>query len=124
MGKLQQLSQPQIALGLQQLINQVDDPRQLVYFIATNIRMEIPDAQAILVFLAGRTWRAPELGGDDGLSALSLQRLHHAVYLHRRTGLPLAVSGGATRAGRDEGLAAVVVAVAALSIYLLKRRVL
>jgi uncharacterized SAM-binding protein YcdF (DUF218 family) len=63
------------------------------------------DAQAILVFLAGRTWRAPELDGDDGLSALSLQRLHHAVYLQRRTGLPLAVSGGATRAGRDEGLA-------------------
>jgi ATP-dependent Lon protease len=26
----------------------LDDPRQLVYFIATNIRMELPDAQAIL----------------------------------------------------------------------------
>ena len=26
----------------------LDDPRQLVYFIATNVRMEIPDAQAIL----------------------------------------------------------------------------
>jgi len=26
----------------------LDDPRQLVYFVATNIRMEIPDAQAIL----------------------------------------------------------------------------
>jgi ATP-dependent Lon protease len=26
----------------------LEDPRQLVYFIATNIRMEIPDAQAIL----------------------------------------------------------------------------
>jgi ATP-dependent Lon protease len=26
----------------------LDDPRQLVYFIATNIRMEIPDAQSIL----------------------------------------------------------------------------
>ena len=26
----------------------LDDPRQLVYFIATNIRMEIPDGQAIL----------------------------------------------------------------------------
>jgi ATP-dependent Lon protease len=26
----------------------LDDPRQLVYFIATNIRMEIPEAQAIL----------------------------------------------------------------------------
>ena len=26
----------------------LDDPKQLVYFVATNIRMEIPDAQAIL----------------------------------------------------------------------------
>ncbi len=26
----------------------LDDPRQLVYFISTNVRMEIPDAQAIL----------------------------------------------------------------------------
>jgi ATP-dependent Lon protease len=26
----------------------LDDPRQLVYFVATNVRMEIPDAQAIL----------------------------------------------------------------------------
>jgi ATP-dependent Lon protease len=26
----------------------LDDPRQLVYFIATNVRMEIPDAQSIL----------------------------------------------------------------------------
>ncbi len=26
----------------------LDDPRQLVYFIATNVRMELPDAQAIL----------------------------------------------------------------------------
>jgi uncharacterized SAM-binding protein YcdF (DUF218 family) len=63
------------------------------------------DARAILVFLAGRSWRAPELNGADGLSPLSLQRLHHAVYLHRQTGLPLALSGGATRDGRDEGLA-------------------
>jgi ATP-dependent Lon protease len=28
----------------------LDDPRQLVYFISTNVRMEIPDAQAILEF--------------------------------------------------------------------------
>jgi ATP-dependent Lon protease len=26
----------------------LDDPRQLVYFVATNVRMELPDAQAIL----------------------------------------------------------------------------
>jgi uncharacterized SAM-binding protein YcdF (DUF218 family) len=62
-------------------------------------------AQAILVFLAGRTHKAPELGGNDGLSALSLQRLHHAVWLHRQTGLPLALSGGAAPRPGAEGLA-------------------
>ncbi len=60
------------------------------------------DAGAILVFLAGRNHRAPELGGADGLSALSLQRLHHAVRLHRATGLPIVLSGGAVeRPGQD-----------------------
>lgn len=62
-------------------------------------------AQAILVFLAGRTHRAPELGGKDGLSALSLQRLHHAVRLHRQTGLPLVLSGGAPSPTDNEALA-------------------
>lgn len=51
--------------------------------------------QAILVLLAGRSHHAPELGGSDGLSPLSLLRLHHGVRLHRQTGLPLVVSGGA-----------------------------
>lgn len=62
-------------------------------------------AQAVVVFLAGRTHKAPELGGNDGLSYLSLQRLHHAVRLHRQTGLPLVVSGGATSFDHPEGLA-------------------
>lgn len=63
------------------------------------------DARAILVFLAGRNSHAPELDGADALSPLSLQRLHHAVQLHRQTGLPLALSGGATGDGEREGLA-------------------
>ena len=62
-------------------------------------------APVILVFLAGRTHRAPELGGRDGLSALSLQRLHHAVRLHRQTGLPLVLSGGAPSPTDYEALA-------------------
>lgn len=62
-------------------------------------------AGVILVLLAGRTHHAPELGGKDGLSALSLQRLHYGVRLHRQTGLPLMVSGGAAPEPGDEGLA-------------------
>lgn len=61
--------------------------------------------QAILVFLAGRSHHAPELDGKDGLSPLSLQRLHHAVRLHRQTGLPLVLSGGAESTPDSEGLA-------------------
>lgn len=63
-------------------------------------------AQAVLVLMAGRIRHAPELGGRDALSALSLQRLNHAVRLHRQSGLPIVVSGGAApdEAGA-EGLA-------------------
>lgn len=62
-------------------------------------------AGAILVFLAGRTHRAPELDGADGLSSLSLQRLTYAVRLHRATGLPLVLSGGAVERLDQDALA-------------------
>jgi uncharacterized SAM-binding protein YcdF (DUF218 family) len=57
----------------------VDDPR-------------LGDREAIVVLGGGRA-RAPELGGPT-VSASALQRLRYAARLHRRTGLPLAVSGG------------------------------
>lgn len=73
---------------------------------ATAADIQTSGAKAILVLLAGRTHRAPELAGRDGLSGLSLQRLNHAVRLHRLTGLPLALSGGAAPRPDAEGLAA------------------
>jgi uncharacterized SAM-binding protein YcdF (DUF218 family) len=55
--------------------------------------------QAIVVLMAGRQTAAPELGGRDTVSRLSMDRLSYAVRLHRASGLPLVLSGG--RAGAD-----------------------
>lgn len=49
---------------------------------------------AIVVLGAGRYPAAPEYGGRDMASDRLLQRLQYAAELHRRTGLPLLVSGG------------------------------
>lgn len=51
-------------------------------------------AQAIVVLGAGRYSDAPEYDGADSVSMLSLSRLNYAVYLHKKTGLPLLLSGG------------------------------
>ena len=56
-------------------------------------------AQAIVVLAAGRLQGAPEYGGRDIPDYIALARLRYAAHLHRRTGLPILVSGGAPRAG-------------------------
>ncbi len=50
--------------------------------------------QAIVVLGGGRYHAAPEYGGDDRSNPLEVERLRYAAYLHRQTGLPLAVIGG------------------------------
>lgn len=52
------------------------------------------EAGAIIVLGAGRLENAPEYQGDI-VSASTLERLRYAVRLHRATGLPLLVTGGA-----------------------------
>jgi uncharacterized SAM-binding protein YcdF (DUF218 family) len=52
------------------------------------------NAGAIVVLGAGRDPKAPEYGGDT-VSVYTLERLRYAVRLHRATGLPLLVTGGA-----------------------------
>jgi uncharacterized SAM-binding protein YcdF (DUF218 family) len=54
-------------------------------------------AEAILVFMADVRRANPELAGADALSALSLQRIDHALALHRQTGLPLILAGGSVK---------------------------
>lgn len=52
-------------------------------------------ADAIVVLGGGRYPQAPEYGDADAVSESTLHRLRYAAYLHRRTGLPMLVTGGA-----------------------------
>lgn len=62
-------------------------------------------APAAIIVLAGdyRSF-APEYG-EATVGALTLTRLRHGAYLHRRTGLPIALSGGGTPPEFMPGLA-------------------
>lgn len=51
-------------------------------------------AQAIVVLGGSRITNAPEYGGQDIPSAISLHRLRYAAHLYRSTHLPILVSGG------------------------------
>ncbi len=50
---------------------------------------------AIVVLGGGRYTDAAEFGEGDSVSRETLERLRYGVYLHRLTGLPILVSGGA-----------------------------
>jgi uncharacterized SAM-binding protein YcdF (DUF218 family) len=64
----------------------------------------LPAAEAIVVLCGGRYPRAPEYGGDT-LSERSLVRARYGARLHRLTGLPVLVSGGAVfKEGPPEAL--------------------
>jgi uncharacterized SAM-binding protein YcdF (DUF218 family) len=52
-------------------------------------------AQAIVVLGGGRIPAAPEYGGADAPSQLTLARLRYAATLQKQTGLPVLVTGGA-----------------------------
>lgn len=49
---------------------------------------------AIVVLTGGRSSLAEEFGGIDTVSGLTLERIHYATWLHRKTKLPILVSGG------------------------------
>ncbi len=58
-----------------------------------------PAAEAIVVLGAGSYRDPPEYGAADTVGRLTLERLRYAAWLHRRTGLPLLVTGGKTFPG-------------------------
>lgn len=58
------------------------------------------NAQAIVVLGGGTYFNAPEYGGDT-VSAPALERARYAAWLHRRTGLPVLVTGGAPLGNAD-----------------------
>jgi len=53
----------------------------------------LPRADAIVVLSADVYAAAPEYGGDT-IGVLTLMRLRYGAWLHRKTGLPLLVTGG------------------------------
>jgi len=54
----------------------------------------LKQAQAIVILGGGSHYAAPEYGGEDTVSAASLQRSRYGAWLWRQSGLPLLVSGG------------------------------
>ena len=60
---------------------------------------EVPAAGAIVVLGAGSYRDPPEYDGTDTVGRFTLERLRYAAWLHRRTGLPLLVTGGKTFPG-------------------------
>ncbi len=63
----------------------------------TPTQLRTSRADAIWVLLAGVRRHNPERGGAEWLSAVSLERIDYALTLHRKTGLPIVVSGGSPR---------------------------
>lgn len=61
-------------------------------------------AQAIVVLGSGIYYGAPDFGGDT-VSTTSLERVRLAAHLHRRTDLPLLVTGGLGLAGGENSVA-------------------
>ncbi len=61
----------------------------------TVIGINKPQADAIVVLGGGTYFHAPEYGGKDTVSEITLVRLRFAARLRRETGRPILVSGGA-----------------------------
>jgi uncharacterized SAM-binding protein YcdF (DUF218 family) len=95
------LSTPAVVFKLAELVETIPAPTQQ--------QLLDSDAQGILVLMASVSRNNPELDGADALSSMSLQRIDHALALHRQTGLPIIVSGGSI-SGDSESLAALAAA--------------
>jgi uncharacterized SAM-binding protein YcdF (DUF218 family) len=53
-----------------------------------------PSAEAIVILCGGRNFQAPEYGTKYTLSRLPLARARYGAFLHRKTQLPVLVTGG------------------------------
>lgn len=63
---------------------------------------DLQRAQAIVILGGGNYDAAPEYGGDTTGGA-TLLRVRYGMFLQRRSGLPILVTGGAPYGGRPEG---------------------
>ncbi|MCF6193849.1 MAG: YdcF family protein [Kangiellaceae bacterium] len=81
-----------------QLLNQILQTDQAL--TAKQVKLladEDRDDLAIVVLAGGRIQLAPEYGDIDTVSSSTLQRIQYASWLHRKTKLPILVSGGSLR---------------------------
>ncbi|MDJ0740876.1 MAG: YdcF family protein [Gammaproteobacteria bacterium] len=60
----------------------------------TPTQLRTSRADAIWILMAGSRKHNPEFNGGPWLDALSLQRVDYGLALHRKTGLPIVLSGG------------------------------
>ncbi|WP_374615128.1 YdcF family protein [Sphingorhabdus sp.] len=72
----------------------------LQWYPALNTK-QLNDRQAIVVLGGGSYRQAPEYGGDT-IGYASLERLRYALYLSKRSNLPILATGGAPEGGRSE----------------------
>lgn len=61
----------------------------------------LSQVQAIVILGGGNHRNAPEYGGDT-IGFVSLERLRYGVHLHKKSGLPLLIAGGAPDGGMTE----------------------
>ncbi len=79
------LSMPYVAGGLGTFVQTVP--------ALSEDRLLAEDPQAIVVLAGGMSPYRPEFGGET-VDHVTLERLHYAAHLQRKTGLPVLVSGG------------------------------
>lgn len=80
----------------------LDPPPALAPWALDAMRQSARDTRRVIVVLGGgRDPSAPEYA-QSHLSALSMQRLHYAIYLARRIDAPILFSGGVGHAGSGE----------------------
>ena len=85
------LSLPIVSMKLHQSLQTIPAlSQEQVKQIARTERSDI----AIVLLSGGRASLAEEFGGIDTVSANTLERIHYAAWLHRKTNLPILVSGG------------------------------
>ncbi|HYD33112.1 MAG TPA: YdcF family protein [Methylophilaceae bacterium] len=62
------------------------------------------NAEAIVVLGGSLYFHAPEYAGETTVNGITLQRLSYGARLHRQTGLPILVTGGAVNKHLPEGV--------------------
>ena len=66
---------------------------------AIDVAGPAPKADAIVILSGDVYFSAPEYGGQDTIGLLTLMRLRYGAWLHRKTGLPMLVTGGPLQEG-------------------------